>query len=55
MAMRNYIRKDALKDLEFDRCDADPFYMLEVEEDEILEASHSINNLMMMVLWIKTV
>ena len=34
MATHNYIRKHALKDLEFDKCDVDHFYMPEVEEDE---------------------
>ena len=34
MAMHNYIKKHELKDLEFDKCHVDPFYMPEVEEDE---------------------
>ena len=34
MAMHNYIKKHALKHLEFDKCDAYPFYMPQVEEDE---------------------
>ncbi|XP_021716490.1 putative nuclease HARBI1 isoform X1 [Chenopodium quinoa] len=34
MAMHNYIRRHALEDLEFDKCDADPYYIPEVEGDE---------------------
>ncbi|XP_056687225.1 uncharacterized protein [Spinacia oleracea] len=33
MAMHNYIRRHALEDLEFDKCDADPNYIPVVEED----------------------
>ncbi|XP_021750511.1 uncharacterized protein LOC110716197 [Chenopodium quinoa] len=33
MAMHNYIRRHALEDLEFDKCDADPYYIPEVEGD----------------------
>ncbi|XP_074315260.1 uncharacterized protein LOC141651446 [Silene latifolia] len=34
MTLHNYIRKNALKDEEFDKCDEDPDYMPNVEEED---------------------
>ena len=34
MALHNYIRKYAIEDEEFSRCDQDPNYMTLVEDDE---------------------
>jgi len=45
MTMHHYVRKRASKDSKFDKCDADKFYVPEVEEVEAL----SINKLIIMV------
>ncbi|CAO2827649.1 unnamed protein product [Amaranthus hypochondriacus] len=45
MAMHNYIRMHALEDKEFDKCYADPDYIPEIEEDEIViqVSNNSVN------------